>query len=135
MATTTLLTGLLLIVLGILGYEGGNHAATALIPAYFGIVLGVLGSMARTKSAKTRMIVMHIAVTVGLAGFLFTVSGLWDFIQMQRGRYLGDPMMIQDRAAMSAILLFFVLLCVRSFINARRTRDAAPASSLAGGRR
>jgi hypothetical protein len=32
------------------------------------------------------------------------------------------PVAEQDKAAMSLILLAYVLLCVRSFINARRAR-------------
>lgn len=135
MASMTILTGLVLIVLGGLGYEAASHGSAALLPAYFGIVLGVLGSMARTNSAKIRMIVMHIAVTAGVVGFFVSVSGIWDYVQMERGVYFADPTIVEYRAATAVVLLIFVLLCVRSFIKARRTREAAPAGKLAGGAR
>lgn len=136
MAKLTLMFGLLLVLLGIWGYmESGVHSQSALLPAYFGIALGVLGSMARTNNAKTRMMVMHIAVTVGLVGFLASMSGIWAWVNMEKGLYTPQPLLVEEKAATALLLLFFVLLCVRSFISARRARQATPASKLAGGPR
>lgn len=126
MAKTTILFGVLLIVLGIIGYIGtGSQHPTALIPAWFGIVLGVLGAFALSDNPKRRMLMMHIAVTIGLLGFLGTISSIWDYVAMQRGKIFPYPIAVEDKAVMSLILLFFVLLCVRSFIVARRTRRTA----------
>jgi hypothetical protein len=121
MAKITILFGLLLIVLGVVGYVGtGSKAPTALIPTYVGIVFTILGLLARRGSQKRRMTVMHIAVTLGLLGFLGTVKSVWDFIQMERGHAMLRPIAVEDRAVFSVMLLIYVLLCVRSFIKARR---------------
>jgi multisubunit Na+/H+ antiporter MnhF subunit len=123
MAKTTISLGVVLILLGILGFVStGSHAPTALIPTYVGIVLAVLGALALTDDAKKRMLYMHIAVTIGLLGFLGTAFAIVRYIEMLRGRQFPHPVAIQEKAAMSAICLFFVLLCVRSFITARRQR-------------
>lgn len=134
MAKWALFFGLILIVLGIFAYEGGNHTSAALMPAYFGILLGVLGATARTENEKTRMFAMHIAAAVGVVGFLITASSIWDYVQMRRGLFNGDPTIVQEHAATSVILLFFVLLCVLSFIGARRSRQSPPAGKAVGTR-
>lgn len=123
MAKITITFGVLLILLGFIGYEApGVHSLTALIPAAFGIVLAILGILARTANQKKRMIVMHIAVTVGLIGFLGTVKGIYDFIRMEAGHQVFMPAMTEAQALMALMMLCYVLLCVRSFIEARRAR-------------
>lgn len=123
MAKVTILFGLLLIVLGVVGYVGtGWRAPTALIPMYFGIVFTILGFLARRGSQKKRMTVMHIAVTLGLLGFLGTVLSIWKFIRMEMGHAVVRPIAVEDQAVFSFMMLIYVLLCVRSFIKARRTR-------------
>lgn len=123
MAKMTITFGALLILLGLIGYGApGIHSLTALIPAAFGIVLVVLGILARTGNRKRHMIMMHIAVTVGLIGFLGTVKGIYDFIRMETGHPVFLPAMTEAQALMALITLCYVLLCVRSFVNARRER-------------
>jgi hypothetical protein len=124
MAKITILFGIVLILLGGFGYvETGSHAPTALIPSYVGAVLAVLGFLAMTPDAKRRMLFMHIAVTVGLLGFLGTFKGgIIDYILMLDGRQFPHPAAVREKAAMSVLLLVFVILCVRSFVAARRAR-------------
>jgi hypothetical protein len=74
------------------------------------------------------MTVMHIAVTLGLLLFLGTAKSIWDFIQMERGHAMLRPIAVEDKAVMSMMMLIYVLLCVRSFIKARRQ----PAEPVAG---
>ena len=45
-----------------------------------------------------------------------------DYFSMVGGRQFPHPIAVEEKAAMSVLLLFFVLLCVRSFIAARRAR-------------
>jgi hypothetical protein len=121
MDKVTILFGLLLIVLGVAGYVGtGWHAPTALIPLYVGVVFACLGVFARRATPKRRKVVMHIAVTLGLLSFLGTAIGIWKFIQMERGYPMARPIAVEDQAVMSMMALIYVLLCVRSFIKARR---------------
>jgi hypothetical protein len=122
MAKLTIVFGILLIAVGAWGFIGtGNAHPTALIPAYFGLVLAWAGALALAQPAK-RMLWMHIAVTVGLLGFLGTVPALVDAVRMLRGVVFPHPVAVEEKAAMSAICLVFVGLCVRSFIAARRAR-------------
>jgi len=124
MARITIVFGIVLILLGGFGYVAtGSHYPTALIPSGFGVVLALLGFFAYTPDAKRRMLFMHIAVTIGLLGFLGTVkSGIVDYLLMLNGRQFHYPAAVEEKAAMSVLLLVYVILCVRSFIAARRAR-------------
>lgn len=124
MAKLTVLFGILLIVVGGWGFfaTGAIHP-TALIPAYFGLILGWCGVLALAQPAK-RMLWMHIAVTAGLLGFLG--AGAMAIVELVKshGGPLAHPVAVEDQAAMAVICLIFVGLCMRSFIEARRNRTA-----------
>lgn len=125
MAKLTIVFGALLILLGLFGYMAtGREHPTALIPLFFGVVLAGLGAGANTEDVKRRMLMMHIAVTVALLGFLGTISGVIDFIRMEGGKHFAYPAAPESKAAMCVVCLVFVLLCVRSFIAARRARTS-----------
>jgi uncharacterized membrane protein len=126
MARLTILFGIVLVLLGGFGFVAtGSHFPTALIPSVVGVVLALLGFFAYTPDAKRRMLFMHIAVTIGLLGFLGTLNGVIQFIEMMGGRQFPHPAAVEEKAAMSILLLVFVILCVRSFIAARRARAAS----------
>jgi hypothetical protein len=123
MAKITIVTGVLLILLGLASYlYTGHQYPTSLIPSAFGILLVAFGSMAETPIQRRRMLAMHIAVTVGLLGFLATAAALVSVVQLIKGKLFPYPIAIEEKAAMSVLLLIYVLLCVRSFIVARRSR-------------
>jgi len=125
MAKLTIGFGVLLILLGIIGFVStGSTHFTALIPSAFGLLLVLFGALAKTEDAKKRMLWMHIAVTVGLLGFLFTIPGLIDVVRMARGIPVKRPAAAEEQAVMWVVCGIFVSLCVRSFINARRSRLA-----------
>jgi fucose 4-O-acetylase-like acetyltransferase len=126
MTKLTIFFGVLLIVLGIWGFVAtGSAHPTALIPVWTGLALAVAGALARTGDAKWRMAWMHVAVTVGLLGFLGAGSRAIVEMVKAHGAPLAQPVAVEDQAAMAAICLVFVLLCVRSFIAVRRTRKIA----------
>jgi hypothetical protein len=115
-----------LIAFGVWGYMAtGSTHPTALIPVWAGLLFAVLGALAHAKEAKRRMLWMHIAVTVALLAFLFTIPAIVDEIRMLRGIELPHPIAVEEKAAMSLLCLLFVLLCVRSFIAVRRARKLA----------
>ena len=123
MAKTTISFGAILILLGIFSFVGSrSHAPTSLIPAYVGLLLGILGFLAITENVKRRMLFMHIAVTLGLLGFLGTAKSIYDYIRLVQGTQFPHPLAVEEKAAMAVLLLIFVILCVRSFIAARRAR-------------
>jgi fucose 4-O-acetylase-like acetyltransferase len=126
MAKMTIFFGVVLIVLGVWGFVAtGSAHPTALIPTWTGLSLAVSGALARTEDAKQRMLWMHVAVTVGLLGFLGAGSRAIVELVKAQGKTLEYPVAVADQAAMAVICLVFVLLCVRSFIAVRRTRNNA----------
>jgi hypothetical protein len=123
MAKTTISFGAVLVLLGIFAFVGSRtHAPTSLIPAFVGLLLGILGFLAITDDAKKRMLYMHIAVTLGLLGFLGTAKSIYDYIRMIQGMQFPHPLAVKEKAAMAVLLLIFVVMCVRSFVAARRAR-------------
>jgi hypothetical protein len=115
--------GLVLAVLGIgffVGTSGDHYHVTALIPAFFGIPLLVLGLLARQD--KYLKHAMHAAAALGLIGFLGGfIMALSGFISSDNGV---RPATI-EQGLLALVCAVFVALCVRSFIVARRNRARA----------
>ena len=116
--------GALLILLGGGVYmHAGMVSITALIPAFFGLPLLVLGVISSIESC--RMHAMHGAALIGLVGFAvpayMVISGLMN------GQDFG--LAKQEQAAMAVICLVFVGWCVKSFIDARRARKQKEAQA------
>ncbi|HUY81238.1 MAG TPA: hypothetical protein VMU92_05905 [Acidobacteriaceae bacterium] len=123
MAKVTIILGVVLVLLGVASFVvTGSQHPTSLIPTAFGLILLVFGFLSLTEDAKKRMLYMHIAVTVGLLGFLGTGWSIVNYFQMLGGRQFPHPIAVEEKSAMAVILLFFVLLSVRSFIAVRRSR-------------
>jgi hypothetical protein len=115
--------GLLLVVLGLAYFVGtGSIHKTALIATWFGVAIGLSGFMARGEDARKRALWMHIAVTIGLLGFVFPAIRV--AMAYNRGP-IQHPAAVQEQLVMAIICFVFVVMCVRSFIAARRTRVAA----------
>jgi peptidoglycan/LPS O-acetylase OafA/YrhL len=126
MAKVTYVFGVLLILVGLVGYFGtGSAHPTALIPAWFGIALAVGGFLAVSPNESRRKLFMHINVTVGLVGLIGAIaSALHGY---GHARSLGmdpDYKALAAQLTMAGLLLIYVNLCVRSFIQARRSRQA-----------
>jgi lysylphosphatidylglycerol synthetase-like protein (DUF2156 family) len=120
MPTVSIVCGLLLIVVGVAGYvygmTNGNASVTALIPAFFGIVLAVLGAAAGAKE-NLRKHLMHAAVAVGLIGFILPAGRL-----ISRIGDLTLTAAVVSQILMALVCLIFVILCIKSFADARRNR-------------
>jgi len=123
LAGITIIVGAALILVGIVGFAG-TGAKTSLIPAYVGIVLALLGVWARNPGS--RKAAMHIAVTVGLLGFLMAAGRLG--MSLARGT-TPKPAALASLSLMALLCLVFVILCVRSFIAARRARTLGAEST------
>jgi len=121
MPSTSIISGVLLILIGIIGYVfsivDGNTSLTALIPAAFGLLLLIFGLIAKSKE-NLRKHLMHAAVLVGILGFLIPTARLVS--QMSNIRI---SLAVLSQAAMALVCLFFVILSVQSFVNARRNRE------------
>ncbi|MCH8342584.1 MAG: hypothetical protein IH983_01205 [Planctomycetes bacterium] len=115
--------GLVLIALGLGGYFGtGRESPTALIPAFFGLPLLLLGFLALKEHMRRHA--MHVAGVIALLGFAGTVSGLMKLPVLLTGGQLDRPTAVAVQAVMAIVCFVFVLLCIRSFIKARRAGTA-----------
>jgi hypothetical protein len=124
MANITVGFGGVLVLLGIVGYlSTGAHSPTALIPAAIGIVLVVMGRLARTP--RLRMHAMHGAALAGLIGFAGSVGGVPPLVRMLAGDTINRPAAAVARSIMAVLCLAFVALTVRSFVAARLAKRKA----------
>ena len=124
MAKVTIVFAVLLIALGLIGFFGtGSAHPTALIPTWFGIMLGVGGILAISPSESRRRLFMHINVIIGLLGLIGAAveSGRGYASAIAKG-LAPDTIALAAKLAMVGLLLIYVILCVRSFIQARRSR-------------
>ena len=123
MAKVTLVFAALLIALGLAGYLGtGSLHRTALIPTWFGLALGVFGYLAISPNEGRRKLFMHINVTIALLGFLGAASRV--VVGTMHASAAGKPpdaIALGSQVTMAALTLIYVILCVRSFISARRS--------------
>ena len=63
-----------------------------------------------------RMVVMHVAVVIGLIGFIGSMAKLFKSGQSNAA--------FAGKAISAGLCAVFIALCVRSFIQARRAREA-----------
>ena len=156
MAKVAILFGALLIGLGVLGYSGGGStpasdantpseessetssadsaapvakkkSPTALIPAGFGVGLLICGVLALKESLLKHA--MHGGAMIGLLGLIAGAgkgaTGLGKF-------FSGDPSLNQRGFLFTWLMALlcgvFVALCVRSFIAAKKRREAEMAA-------
>ncbi|MGI8670109.1 MAG: hypothetical protein ACR2J3_09740 [Aridibacter sp.] len=117
MPSITINFGRILILIGAIGYIYGLTTAyaspTALIPAVFGLILLVLGYVARAKE-DLRKHLIHAAVVVALLGFLASAGRL----VMKIGEFQLSAAYL-SQVAMALTCLIFIIISVRSFMNAR----------------
>jgi len=115
--------GNLLIILGLVSYFAAEPAArsvTALIPAFVGMLIEAAGVLA--LNPKMRMHAMHLAATVALLGFLAAAGRF--FSKLIKGQ-LPQGISLMSLTLMMILTGLFLVLCINSFIQARRARQAA----------
>ncbi|MCA1589976.1 MAG: hypothetical protein LC730_01885 [Acidobacteria bacterium] len=121
MPSTSIACGTLLILIGIIGYVNGvmtdRASFTALIPAVFGIILFLLGFFARIRE-NLRKHLMHAAVVFAFLGFAIPSARL-----LSNFRGLDYSAAVVSQVAMALVCLLFVILAVKSFVDARRRAE------------
>jgi len=132
MAWPTIICGGLLVAVGLLGYTTSElqpAPKTALIPAALGVILVVCGALAFNE--KLRKHVMHLAAMVGLVG---VIGGFMPLVRQMVNSGGFNPLKLSAIAGELTILIsaVFVGLCVNSFIQARKARQAREAAEATG---
>jgi lysylphosphatidylglycerol synthetase-like protein (DUF2156 family) len=124
MPLITFVIGAVLVILGVGMYLAtGQPSVTALIPAFVGGLLLILGAVAQFASSAVRKHVMHTAVLIGLIGAL---GGLYPVF---KNSFDVSKPAVQSGLGMTGLCAIFVGLCVRSFIQARKAQRAAAAET------
>jgi len=122
MTSTTFAFAFAYLVLGIAGFvlTGSTHK-TALIPCIFGILFLVFGLLARKDNLRKH--VMHAAVLIALLAFLGTARSLPHLPELFNGT-AEKPASIITQSLNAGLSLLYIILAVRSFIQARRARSS-----------
>jgi uncharacterized membrane protein len=122
MAKTTIVFGSVLVLLGLFAYfvlSGETKSMTAMIPAFFGVPIVVLGLVATKDGARKHA--MHAAAALSLLGLLGTARGLMKLPTLLRDAdSLERPAAIGVQSLMFLLCLVFLAMCVASFVKARK---------------
>jgi uncharacterized membrane protein len=114
--------GIIFILMGLISYFGiSSESITALIPAFFGVPMLILGWLGLNE--KYRKHSMHIAAALMLLGFAGTISGLIKFFKIFVGIQPERPAAVIVQAMMAVMCLVFLFFAFKSFIDVRRNRE------------
>ena len=110
---------------------------TAFIPGIIGLIL-ILLAVAADKAPNAKKHIMHVAVLIALLGFL-SISKMVFGAFAEMGWWRNEPYMIYEASSLkptsmllsSGLLLIYVILCVVSFITARKEMAAQAARDAA----
>ena len=123
MPKLTFITGAILVVVGLGGYlfslTNNTDHWTALIPSIVGVLLLVGGAIA----LKNLMAGIHIALLVALVGALGMIMPLMSLGELFAGE-AERPAAVLTALISLIVLVVYLVLGVRSFIQARRWKKA-----------
>jgi hypothetical protein len=125
-APIAIVFGVLLSILGIVLFglaDPDRPRGTALIPTGFGSALIILGVVSRNEKARKHA--MHGAALLALIGFLIPA---YRAIRDLLGEAPVNHLAISGQLIMAVLCAVFLVLCVKSFIAARRARQAKEAA-------
>jgi hypothetical protein len=112
-----------LVALGLVAYvASGGASITALIPTFFGLPLAILGFVGKAENRRKHA--MHAAAALAVLGFLGSARGVPATMTLATGGEVARPAAAVVQTVMALVCLVFVVLAVRSFVAARRARDA-----------
>ncbi|MEN6497952.1 MAG: hypothetical protein ABFD16_26940 [Thermoguttaceae bacterium] len=121
MARITITIGVILMLLGMGTYLGGGQkSVTALIPAFFGLPLTLLGLAALKDTWRKHA--MHAAAGLALLGFVGALA------RPVHKTLAGEPpalsLALASQLLMAILCATLVILAVKSFVDARRRRQS-----------
>ena len=127
MTPLTRAAGIALIVIGGVAFVGsGADSVTALIPAVLGAVLVLLALLA-DRQPERRSTWAHAALGVALVALLGSASRLGDLPDLVAGNDVELPWATGANAAVTVVLVAYLVAAIRSFRAARAAREATAA--------
>ena len=120
MENITIIYGIFLIVWGVAAtIFSGSQSITSLIPTIFGLTIIILSFFAKKFTNKKKLF-MHIVV---LIGFIIFLGGL-DLIRgLIQGNIFVNLWASSSKFMMMISGLFFIILCIKSFIFNRKNKS------------
>ena len=124
MLKLTFLIGGILAVLGVVAYAATEAASiTALIPTFIGVLMLICAALARRTALRRHGIHAALAIALlGALGSLMQVVKIGDLVAGDAER----PAAVVVSTIMFVLLVFYVVMGVRSFVAARRTPASTP---------
>ena len=123
MPAITLIFAAILAVMGVVAYLlSGMASMTALIPTFFAIPLAICGVLAFKEGLRKHA--MHGAAALAVIIFLGGSMGFAKLPALFAGS-AERPMAVIIQSSMATLMIVFIVLCVRSFIAARKAREAS----------
>ena len=118
MPTFAILTGLVLVIIGALGYFlPETTSLTALIPAGIGVLFVIFGALANRDGLRKHM--MHGAMLLSLLAIGATITAVPTAIEALQGAEVERPLAAYSKAATALVCLIFLLAAIKSFVRAR----------------
>ena len=112
--------GIVLVVLGVGAYVLSDFASvTALIPAFFGVLVAILGVVGHRRTDQQRLAAYGIGL-LAVLGVLGSTRGIPDVIALLRGEAVESTIATVSQGAMIVICLV-LLVAVLQFIRETRT--------------
>lgn len=120
---TALGFGIVLILVGVGFYFGTRTASgfgswTALIPSIIGFLLAICGILGSNELRRKHA--MHAAAAIALLGSVACFDGVIKSLRLLSGAVVVRPEAQYEKALTAFICAAFVVLCIRSFADARR---------------
>ncbi len=117
--------GIILIILGMIAYVATEAVSiTALIPAFFGVVFGGLGILAK-RNDKTRKHAIHGALLLAILGLGGSFGGLTTIIGLIFGSESPERMSAAlSQSVMAVLCIIFLVAGIKSFVDARKSSEA-----------
>ena len=119
MAKTTIGFGVVLILLGLGGYVlSGGVSITALIPAFFGLPILILGVVA--QRGYLQRFSLYGVLVLAVLGFLGSVRGSTKLFSLMVGGDVARPFAVLVQSFMAITCLVYIALWMKVFIDERR---------------
>ena len=118
MPIATIVVGAVLTLLGVVGYfASGRVSVTALIPAFFGGPLLLLGVLALREGLRAPT--LYAAAALAVLGFLGTAPGVIKFFKLMSGADVARPQAVKVQAFMALVCAVYVVAAIASFMRGR----------------
>jgi len=116
-----------LIFLGVIGYFAtGRQSVTALIPAFFGVVVWVVALILARSSNPTPYV--WTMLIIGIVGIAATISGVPKAISMLTGETIARPAPAISQSIMAMISVAYAAIIALTCTRNKPSRRAAESS-------